>query len=989
MTTWTEAGRRAILLKGKVWVEQGVVHVRMREGVVWVDEEAKRRTGIFRVDIYGEGDVSVEDGPKALEGNRGLLDLSTRGEVRLKAYQSKVRQVPDMQNPLYLRAQTARYPQTTAAPRAPAVPAGPIQRTSYQEPPPPGQPPGAAVPGQPSPRPRLDWPPADPPGAAPPSPGPPTLPIGPSPNPQPPAAPPPGPPVRPPEAVRPAPPPPPAPRPPDAPPRQISIVPRTSAPIQSQSFPLENGETAIVVTSGVILTVRSAEDKVGLVDIEADRLVFWTRGDTQKIFNNLRTPQGESSRQLEFYLAGNVEIRQQAGKEIRLLRADEVFYDASRHTAIALRADLEVPLPGLPDPLHLRAQEIQELSTTQFRALGAQVFSSHLPSDPGLKVESAEATLEEKRVPRRSIFGRQVYDRVTGQPEYETQQLFDGRDVVFRVEDVPVFYLPFLRGDANEPLGPLRSVSFNYNRIYGFQTQTTFNVYELIGVDRIPGTNWDLHADYLTERGPALGTTYDYAGKDMLGIPNVYVGQVKAYGIYDTGTDILGGGRGELDHHPDWRGRFFWRQAVEDLPDGFSVKAQVSALSDKNFLEQYYKLEFDREPNQETYLYVKQQQNNWAWTVLTEPNIRRWVDETEWLPRVDGYLLGQSFFDRLTYNARANVAYAHLLPTQVPPPPEDLTTRDVATGRFDLWQDISLPFYLGPVKVVPYGVVDTTYYTEDLTGSDRGRLYGGGGVRASLPLTRLYPDVHSLLFNVNGINHKIVLSANYYVAKSDTPFTQLPQLDRINDDATDQAIRDIRPREPFLNPQNGLFLATSPLFDPQLYAIRRLVLDRVDTLDSINELELDIRQRWQTKRGYPGQEHIVDWMTLDLSASVFPQANRDNFGEALAFLEYDWTWNIGDRTALVSTGWFDPVDKGPRVFTFGAFLNRPDRTNFFVGYRELYPVNSQAVTAAVSYVFSPKYAVTASSTYDFGTNQSLSNVLTLTRMGSDLQVSLG
>ena len=77
------------------------------------------------------------------------------------------------------------------------------------------------------------------------------------------------------------------------------------------------------------------------------------------------------------------------------------------------------------------------------------------------------------------------------------------------------------------------------------------------------------------------------------------------------------------------------------------------------------------------------------------------------------------------------------------------------------------------------------------------------------------------------------------------------------------------------------------------------------------------------------------------------------------------------------------------MFTIGAYLNRPDRTNFFLGYRQIDPVQSKAVTAAVGYVFSPKYSITASSTYDFGTNQSLSNSLMLTRKGTDLQVSIG
>ena len=49
----------------------------------------------------------------------------------------------------------------------------------------------------------------------------------------------------------------------------------------------------------------------------------------------------------------------------------------------------------------------------------------------------------------------------------------------------------------------------------------------------------------------------------------------------------------------------------------------------------------------------------------------------------------------------------------------------------------------------------------------------------------------------------------------------------------------------------------------------------------------------------------------------------------------------------------------------------------------------QAVTGAVTYVLSPKYAVTAASTYDFGIREALSNSVVFTRMGTDLQISLG
>src|SRR5205807_3826707 len=267
-------------------------------------------------------------------------------------------------------------------------------------------------------------------------------------------------------------------------------------------------------------------------------------------------------------------------------------------------------------------------------------------------------------------------------------------------------------------------------KIFGFELLTTFNMYDLIGIDPLPDTKWKLYIDYLSRRGPALGTEFDYKGKNLFDVDNKYEGFLKAYGIYDTATDNLGGGRGPLEHHPGWRGRLLWRQNIQELPYGFTVQTQLAALSDKNFLEQYYKPEFDSDINQETFLYVKQQQGNWAWTGVVEPRIRNWVTETEALPRLDGYLIGQSFFDLFTYNARADAGYFQLKPTHVPPLPFELTDVATNTGRLDLMQELSLPFYLGPIKVVPYGVLDLAYYTKDLAGDQRGRVYEGGGVRS-------------------------------------------------------------------------------------------------------------------------------------------------------------------------------------------------------------------------------------------------------------------
>jgi hypothetical protein len=561
---------------------------------------------------------------------------------------------------------------------------------------------------------------------------------------------------------------------------------------------------------------------------------------------------------------------------------------------------------------------------------------------------------------------------------------------------VPLFYWPWFRADARDPLGPLQSIGFNYNRIFGFELLTTWDVYDLLGIDRNPNTHWKASLDYLSARGPALGTQYDAASKDFLGIPGTYTVALNAYGIYDTGPDILGGNRGQMllvtptdirpINHTDDRGRFSALVNAQDLPDGFMYQIRTYALSDRNFMEQYWPNEYYNGPTEQTSIYVKQQQGNWAWTALAQQRILYWMTETDYLPKVDGYLIGEKFLGLFTYNVHADATFAHLQPGDLPPP-YSITTQDLQTGRFDLMQELSLPFSLGPFKLVPYATLDLASYTHDIEDQSRGRVYGGLGIRGSLPLSRLYPDICSELFNLDGIYHKIVLSGNFYAAHSDTSFERLPELDRLNDMVIDRGLRDIHPWYPILYPNQPL-LPISPIYDPQRYAIRTLLDSRIDTLDSIEVLDLDIRQRWQTKRGYPGQEHIIDWMTLDLSAWIYPQSQRDDFGHPLGFLTYDYSWNIGDRTAIFSSGLFEPYQDGARAYNIGVSMNRPDRTNFTFSYRQIDPLDSKAVIGSTTYAFSAKYAATATVLYDFGVKNAVF-AATVSRIGTDLQLNVG
>src|SRR5262249_46854579 len=150
--------------------------------------------------------------------------------------------------------------------------------------------------------------------------------------------------------------------------------------------------------------------------------------------------------------------------------------------------------------------------------------------------------------------------------------------------------------------------------------------------------------------------------------------------------------------------------------------------------------------------------------------------------------------------------YAQLRTPTVPSFAYLPTDVNVDTGRFDVWSELAMPLTAGPFRISPYLVGDIAYYTANVNDDGQSRFYGGAGVRSSMPLLRQFPDMTSEFFNVDGIYHKIVFSTNYLYARTSTSFSNLPQLDRLNDDTTDQAMRDLQYRQIFINPSNAAFL---------------------------------------------------------------------------------------------------------------------------------------------------------------------------------------
>jgi hypothetical protein len=153
---------------------------------------------------------------------------------------------------------------------------------------------------------------------------------------------------------------------------------------------------------------------------------------------------------------------------------------------------------------------------------------------------------------------------------------------------------------------------------------------------------------------------------------------------------------------------------------------------------------------------------------------------------------------------------------------------------------------------------------------------------------------------------------------------------------------------------------------------------------------MGMRHRLQTKRGPLGGERIVDWLTFDSNATLFPDADRDNFGEPIGMIDYDLRWHLGDRFSVLSDGQAETFGDGLRTASVGVLLNRPMKGNAYLGVRTFGGIiDSNVINAAVNYRMSPKWIGSAGASFEIGGSGTTSQSLAFTRIGESLNTGLG
>jgi len=782
--------------------------------------------------------------------------------------------------------------------------------------------------------------------------------------------------------------------------RRIRLYARTGEPFSfrtERSQDTTPAEQVGILTGGIKLNVDSPQADGSVdpqaIELAADNMVLWTESAELTSLGTGGERLQTRDTPLQIYLEGNIVIRQ--GDQI--LKANRAFYDAQEERALLLDAELKLFVPSTESYLRVRASRIRQLTAGAFHAQQAWMSASYF-GKPGYRLEANDIFLEPRVVnPWVHAQGGWV-DPTTGEFDDGQVDWLTSLDNRLMIGDTPVFYSPYLAGPAENPNLPIRSATFKQDRIFGTQVRTAWDPFHLFAKEAPEELTSSLLLDYFSERGPGAGLEGVWDGKDMFGAGDRYLGEGLAYYVHDDGADNLGLDRRAIVPPENDRGRLLFRHK-HDLPYQVTAIGELGYARDRNFLEQWYEAEFDQGKDQDTRLILEQNMENLSWSVMGQPQLNHFENNTEWFPKGDLYVLGEPVFGSpVTWTMHSSAGYGQLNPAAPPTAANDLFTplpwvSNVDGGVFMSRQELSLPFMVGPVVLSPFVWGEAAHWDESLTGDNLDRFVGSAGLRGSLSMWRALPYVRSSIFNLNGLAHRMVFDFEYSYTDSSQDITSIAQYNSFDDDAQER----FRQRLPF----NTFGGAVPGFLNARNYAIRTgsgslVSVPWHELVDDLHVLRFGWHHRLQTKVGPPEAQRIRDWMTLDLDGAFFPRAGHHNptgsdFGEDFGLLSARYQWLLSDRTALLASGLYDTFDGGQQIWNLGMLSQRSARGSVYAGVRQIraQSLDSRIATGSVSYLMSDKWVGTASTAYDLGENMNRGQSLTLTRIGADFLFHFG
>lgn len=637
------------------------------------------------------------------------------------------------------------------------------------------------------------------------------------------------------------------------------------------------------------------------------------------------------------------------------LRGPRVFYDLQTDRAVVLDAVFYTYDIKRQVPIYVRASKLKQISTSQWEAEGARLSTSEF-HDPHFALGVDKLTV------------RQVDAGEDGQTEIK----YNARHLTLEAAGIPVFYWPGVSGTAAD--APLRRVSTDFDSRDGLAVKSRWDLFGLANQESPDGVDAELLVDGYTNRGPALGLDLEYDRPQAFG-------QADAMIMYDTGEDEPGG-REEIEPENEVRGLLYW-QHRHLLPDNWEISAELGYISDPTYLEEFFPGRAFTDKPWETSLYVKKQEEDWAFTFLTKYDLLEFLPQlsqlqtpgytTEKLPELAYYRQGTPLLnDTVTWFSENRASIVRLsLPEKTPRELgfsvaesialfgiTDTTTFSGALEgagfnedenyRFDTRQELNVPLRLGPIDIVPFTVGRFTAYNDDFKAfsgeEDSLRFWGQGGIKLHTSISRSYDDVENRLLDVHRLRHIVEPSIHTSYAWTSIEQEKLPTYD----------------------------------FD-------------VESLTEGAVVRLGMRNTLQTQRGGEGNWRSVDWIRLDtdlvlqddqaVRESPLPQFfdYRPEFSSAGDHFWSEVAWQITDTLSSVANITHSFDSNKIEQWNIGINMDHTPRLSSFIEIRYIDHADSLLLRYGVDYLLSAKYHVSVTQSYDLEENEGRDVSILVTR----------
>lgn len=449
--------------------------------------------------------------------------------------------------------------------------------------------------------------------------------------------------------------------------------------------------------------------------------------------------------------------------------------------------------------------------------------------------------------------------------------------------------------------------------------------------------------------------------------------QIRAFFLEDRGMD-----RGFIRNNPDGslitedQRRVFDFEGRTRLGESTRLDLQVFDAGDAGVYAEFYRGELVRDELPETALSLRNAVENRALTLTGRFNLAdfAYTDDREIIrTRPVGAPLGPltlveadrgAFVEelpRLTYDIYAQDVGEVFGQPVLLGAATDLARfrRDRANGvpfaedettRLDQWMELSSPFVAGPVSVRPFVNGRFTFYEDGVTADSDSRVAFMGGVEVGTQFSRVF---------------------SYAGAEGETHFLRHV----INP--------TIRYEDTF-----GVSDAPTDFFQ----------IDRTDAITEMRRVRVGLLQRLQ-QRTQDGDDpgEVTEMLWVDLAQNLFPDADRDNNGEALGTSEFevilreapDWIFPFPVR--FVSEGEYDWMQEQLRTFNNYVEI-QTGAVRWFAEYRTDFTEDGQVGYGIVT-PFRGRFRILGRALYSLDESRHINYTAEVSRFEPDYSISSG